>query len=148
MTFDIHPQLVHFPIVLITVSFILYLIGYFRKNRKLFTQSFFFGIAALASGFISAISGERAEEAIDENISKAFYDAIERHELFANITIWFLFPVILAWGFYIGKKKENAVVDTIILFVLGLLTLSILYTGHLGGDLVYHYGAGVKLLFN
>lgn len=144
MNFDLHPQIVHFPIVLITVSFILQLIKVVKRTDNLLWQPFLFALSGLITGFAAAFSGQRAESTLSD-VNPIVHEAIERHELFANLTVWILLPLIISWGYYSGKMKSARKFEIAILIALTFLTGIVLITGHLGGKLVYIYGVGISL---
>jgi len=145
MDLDLHPQIVHFPIVLIIVSFFLHLIQVIWKKNETSFLGFSFAAAGLIFGFITAITGEKAEETAEAIGISKFHNAIENHENFANLTIWLLLPLVIGWAFFLIKKGKNRAIDLLILVLLLFLASTVIYTGHLGGKLVYELGVGVNI---
>lgn len=144
MPFDLHPQLVHFPIVLILVSLVIQSIHVFRQRDGISISAFIFSAAGLITGFAAALTGQKAEKNLDISNEEPWHSVIENHESFANLTIWILLPLMIAWAFYLLKKQRYQSIEIIILLLLMVISGFVLYTAYLGGSLVFDFGVGVR----
>lgn len=137
----IHPILVHFPIALLIVGFFSDILGLFVKKDFFTGAGFYLLILGTLGAIVAVITGHMAE---DGARTAATHAAIEAHEFAGTITLWFAlitsaFRIVLLWtDKYQGALKFLA----LLLFFVTVLTVA--RTGYLGGELVYHYGAGIE----
>ena len=133
---ELHPSIVHFPVALVTVGALFSVLYWFfpREWLRWFAPALF-SLALLGAGaaYFSGQSAKDRAEAI--GVPKA---AIEEHE---ESGVWALgvtaLACLVAWATHSGRR------GIWISAILALLaTAVILRTGHLGGRLVYVYGAG------
>ena len=138
----LHPQLVHFPIVLITISFVFDLVGTIRNSKNWINFGGILMIIAIVSAFAALQSGEMAEDLI-RPMSDSLHEAVEEHEEMATTTFFLVLFMGIArgWlqikGFFTGWKRW------VYVGLAGIAMAMILRVGHLGGKLVYLHGAGV-----
>jgi uncharacterized membrane protein len=149
---DFHPVLTHFPIVL---SLLLcaaenILAPYFlvldKNSSQVKLSTYFLVFRSLCFLFIifsvgSFFSGLQAQD-IAEQASKIPEDIIALHYQWGR---WIFFggSLVAAAGFAIDKIYEDALMQKSYRIVLVLLCMATLYTGFLGGTLVFKHGAGV-----
>lgn len=135
----LHPITVHFPIVFPFIFIVLTAIGLTKYGTKfpyLENATLAFGIAIFTSNLAAYWTGER-----DAFGSAADPDSIARH---AQAAKYFLIlsgvSVMLAGGLRFlpraFSKFSQSIKVTLFLVSLGLVGLAI-WTGHLGGELVY-----------
>ncbi|MFD1177296.1 DUF2231 domain-containing protein [Paenibacillus puldeungensis] len=131
---NLHFIVIHVPIAMLLFSFLFDLAAVFLKKKDWHTAAFLCLIIGTLGAIAAVMTGpEESEEAL-----------VERHELFANMTM-FLFialSLIRLW-FHFRKKKElggNAIYLAAAL--VGVLLVS--YTGHLGGLMVHPDKGGEK----
>lgn len=145
MEYNIHPIVVHFPIALLVLAGLIYVL----PIKKFFPRLAWNDIARflLVIGFIGGvaahITGETAEELI-----RPQEDLVEAHATFAAVTLW-SFGILLASELLVllpGRFREVVVYKKIVLilgnrFVQGVLALAglvaVFLTGLLGGVLVH-----------
>ena len=140
MNHPIHPILVHFPIALLFTSVFFDLIAMITKRDSFRQSGFWLLILGWISGLAATVSGFLSEDAVKKiGVPET---AIDRHETFAIATmiVFALLLLVRLVGKFSPASRKN-LVYTIGTFI-GLALLSI--AGYLGGDLVYHYGAGVE----
>lgn len=133
---ELHPSIVHFPVALVTVGSLFAVLYLFVRREWLrWFAPVLFSLALLGAGaaYFSGQSAKDRAEAI--GVPKA---AVEEHE---ESGVWALgvtaLACLVAWATHSGRR------GIWISAVLALLaTAVILRTGHLGGRLVYVYGAG------
>lgn len=139
----LHPQIVHYPIALITVSFLVDLVGVITGSKK-WTQ--FGGILlslAIVSALIALLTGQSSEQSL-KPMSDVLHHAVEEHEGLATQVFFFflIIGIVRGWlqlkGIFNGWKHWTYVV------LAGAGVIFILRVGQLGGTLVYKYGAGVQ----
>jgi len=136
----LHPKIVHFPVVMLFLAGICYILHFFLKNQKLDRFGFFLHAGGLLATVAAILSGDYAESNIVQ--TEAIHELIEEHEFLGMMTAW-SFGLLLVWAFL--RSKSTILVERIgfvVVFVLGLGLLTI-GAAH-GGELVYDYGAGVK----
>lgn len=139
----LHPQIVHFPIVLFTVSFLLDLVGVIIGSKK-WTQ--FGGILlslAVVSSLIALITGQSSEQSL-KPMSDILHEAVEEHEGMATRVFFFFLILGALRGWLQLKDKFNSWKQWSYVILAGAGVILILRVGQLGGTLVYKHGAGVQ----
>ena len=137
-----HPAFVHFPIALLSAAFFFELLGLLFRRDSLHDV----GRAVLFLGTVCALvalgTGLWAEKLTDPG-PRALEAVSEPHKTFAYVTVG-LAVLLSVWRLAAGRKYQGPQRG---LFVLGLAALTgvILWTGHLGGKMVYNHGAGVTV---
>ena len=137
---NLHPLIVHFPIVLLLLAMIAQLaVLFFPKNNQLKWLAFLFLLTGCIGTFIAIqtavhISGDADDKALE---------IFEAHQRFGNLTLWFSLAatiircVTLKWF----KKKGVEIFLTILLITISVL---VTITGHHGAQLVHIYDVGPK----
>ncbi len=134
----LHPAVVHFPIVCIVMAFgFQFLHVFFPRIAPQKASLWLMGVAAI-SALVSSQSGELAFSS-QSQLTAFQIEEVETHELFANITTWGTILIFIGWVFAHLQDVLNQKVDRLILAFLGLLSVAVLLTGYLGGELVYLY---------
>jgi len=146
---QVHPFLIHFPIVFFLSLFILDLYAA-TKNISLDGRG---AIANLSAGLaflagtgatIAAIFGALALEIAQEGgVAEAI---TETHETLGGITA----SAFAAWGlirafFWYRQISLNGTRTWLIIFVEFILSTLIIVTAYYGGQLVYEFGVNVKI---
>ena len=148
LPFDIpvllHPPVDHFIIALPIVVLLLEVINLFAKKRAIGFVSFFLIIltvvAAVAAYFTGAVDGKAAWDIL----SQAGQAELKEHKLFGTY-------LMLASGAVLVFKLLSAMIQrglmkALFLLILILFVAGILKQGKEGGELVYKYGANVKIV--
>ena len=148
LPFDIpvllHPPIDHFIIALPIVVLLLEVINLFAKKRAIGVVSFFLIIltvvAAVAAYFTGAVDGKAAWDLL----SQAGQTELKEHKLFGTY-------LMLASGAVLIFKLLSAMVQrglmkALFMLILILFVAGILKQGKEGGELVYKYGANVKIV--
>ena len=148
LPFDIpvllHPPVDHFIIALPIVVLLLEVINLFAKKRAIGVVSFFLIIltvvAAVAAYFTGAVDGKAAWDLL----SQAGQTELKEHKLFGTY-------LMLASGAVLVFKLLSAMVQrglmkALFMLILILFVAGILKQGKEGGELVYKYGANVKIV--
>ena len=141
--YQLHPVVDHFSVALL---FVAVLIDLFAGGRiwLRYTAVLLMILGALAAGG-SYITGDMEADRIWNALGQPAREVLHRHAQlgeylaigFGVLAIWRLF--IQAFGFMAGTRPIY-----LIIAILGIATLG--YSAHLGGVLVYDYGAGTALM--
>ncbi len=147
---SLHPKVVHFAIaLLLTYVFLEFLFLIFKKDylNKSATLVLFLGVlGALASLLTGNQAYHYAESLFDNYDVKIPLGLIDHHEEYATWTLfWFLGILIIR--FFLNLKDKLKGWIQIGVFILSLVGVYLVYeTGEHGGELVYKYGVGTKLI--
>lgn len=137
---QIHLLLNHFPLAALFFAFFILIFGKFKKNNTAIQIGFCLLLVGGASVAGAYLSGEEAEEVI-EQLPGFAHDIVEEHEDAAKFgLIWTLVCAALgALGLFMMNKKNrlpNWLLNAAIL--LSLFTLTVLArTNHLGGQVTH-----------
>lgn len=136
---EVHPALVHFPIALLPLSLGADFLGKMSDNRNLNQLGRQTIAPAAAAALFAGVSGMLAQEHVNLK-SDTSMDALITHR---NINIAATVGAgILAWRRLSMRPKETP--STRYLSAGFGLVAGLLYTGYLGGKLVYREGLGVE----
>lgn len=145
---NMHPVIIHFPIAFFVAYFLLEVAALVTKKDSLCKMAAIFLGAGVIFALIAVLTGNQAHEVLKPVLRmKPSYikEAIENHEQFATITLWFFFAMLVL-RVYLLIKKNLSPNWRFVFFVLALLGMYFVYqTGILGGKLVYDFGVGTKL---
>ena len=132
----LHPMLVHFPIALIVVGFIVDVASIlFKKEACLSTLGFYL----LILGTLAALTALLTGALFTDEMSGAAGTVKDTHELFAWITVGNLVVLSVFRILLKAQNKENTNLKWIAFALYGLAALSVSITGFYGGTLVYNY---------
>ena len=141
---NIHPLIIHFPIVLLMLAVLLHLTALIVWKvpwlRTITLLVFIFGLVTL---ILTYLSGRQAADSV--LLPTVAVSTLSKH---ADLALWTLvyFGVLTVLHFAIRfLKVYDKKSISIALFGLGLLgLLLVVKTADLGGQLVYKYGVGVQ----
>jgi uncharacterized membrane protein len=136
-TTHLHPIIVHFPIALIIVGFLAEVISLFFKSEKCLSKTgFYLLILGALSAIVAWSSGQLfTSEPTQGEIVSIFH----KHETWALIT---MIIVIIGAAFRIWlvmQKREETKLKWIAFGLYLLAFISVTFTGHIGGIMVYDY---------
>ncbi len=139
-TSHLHPIIVHFPIALLITGFVadtIFLI--YRKEACLSKLGFYLMLAGTLGAIAAVLSGNF----FTEELSGSVEAVRERHETFANITMWLMIVASVVRIFLLRKvgASSRAGMGVYILYLIGVILVG--YTGMLGGTMVYDYLIGI-----
>ena len=137
---NIHPLLVHFPIALLSLFFLLdFSASIFHKpdwrviaGCLLYLGTLFAGLTLLA-GFQAAATVPHGEDV---------HEIMETHE-HLGVSIFTLASLLSVWR-GLGKSSLQGLVNGIYLLMAAGLCLLLVFAADLGGLMVYHYGVAVQ----
>jgi len=135
---DLHPKLVHFPLVLLLAGLLFDLSGLVARSERCHFAAKILTAAGTVTLLISFICGIYAE--IWAGRALVPHHQIELHELAANVASWG-FVILAAWRLLIRSEQRVALSTYVI---IGLVWYVLLVgTAYLGGLLITDYGASV-----
>ncbi len=143
---NLHPVIVHFPIALTIVAFLLSVAAYVRRSHPVAVQlaaagHFTLWLAAIGAA-TAVLFGWMAFNSI-ANHDEAGHAAMLLHRSWAVPTAIGLI-LLASWDAW--KYRVNELISVPMLFLLLLLSQAIAVTGWLGGEVVYRHGIGVLSL--
>jgi uncharacterized membrane protein len=135
---DLHPKLVQFPLVLLLAGLVFDACGLVARSPRLHFAARALSVAGVFFLLLAFVCGVYAE--IWAGRAGIPQEQIERHELVANIASWG-FVILTTWRLFLNDDQRRSLT---IYAVVGLCWYGLLVvTGHLGGRLVFQYGAAV-----
>ncbi len=137
---NLHPLVVHFPIALIFVFFLIEIIGILVKHenlRKLASLCLYLGAISAA---VTVAFGISAAESVAHN--DHVHKIMERHE-YLGISVCVLSFILSLWRLALGGVVKGFANIPFLFFSIILVALLTL-TADLGGFMVYQYGVAVK----
>ena len=145
---ELHPRIVHFPIAFFIIYTLFEISGIILKKDFLIKAAYITLILGIITALMSVLTGNQAQ-----NAAKLLFDykivgvseAIEKHEEFATITLWYFTALFILRTYLLINKKFNSSWKYIFIG-LGLIGCYLIYsTGYYGGELVFKYGIGIHL---
>lgn len=137
---SLHPALIHFPIALLAAAVLMDAVWFVRRRTDTSSPALPVLLLGMVGTLFAFVCGNFAEVfAARAGVPQA---ALEQHELAATLTSW-SFVALTAWRMLMPKSGRRWV-HGVWLVLAAFAVAGILYTGHLGGDLVYGYGANVR----
>lgn len=145
MPSPLHPAVVHFPVVFILVGALLAILALaLRRHPALGLAAATLLLGGALFSTVASITGEQDEHAAGA-AAKALLEEHEHWALATQAAAWAAAALALA-GAVIGKTRPRfgriAAVLAAVAALGGAVCVSM--AGHLGGRLVYEYGAGVR----
>ncbi len=144
----IHPDTVHFPIAFLLAYVLFEILGIILKKEFLSKTAYLFLFLGLLGLIAAVLTGNQAKDAArllsKKGVSISF-EAINAHEDYANITLWFFSFLLIIRTAAVIKKRFTGIIrySFIILALIGALL--VYETGEHGGALVYKHGIGTDL---
>lgn len=137
----VHPALVHFPIALVTLSFIFDLLGRILHKRSLYSSGWW----SLCAGSITAIL---AIPLGYWDMNRAMLDTTTHELVEIHLKLgWVLLAVIIALNlarWWIRRQPDRGPGNLYLSAALLVMCLT-LFQGWYGGEMVYGHGAGVAV---
>lgn len=140
--FPNHPAYVHFPLGLLAGAFLFELLGLIFKKPALHDvgrANLFMGTLAALVAVGTGLWGVGLVTPKPPGLEKM----IDNHQTLAFASVS-LAVVMCMWRVSLRKKYEGGA-RTMFVAGLGVLAALILFTGHLGGRMVYEHGAAVTV---
>ncbi len=144
---NIHPMIIHFPLVLLIIAVLFDALGLIIKKSKQAAEIswpeksalvlYLFGTITLIAAFLT---GRAAEDGL--NVPSHAIPALTDHADWAEITLWFfiVYTVIRFTALFVFKSKRLIVIPIVLIGFVGIYFLY--QTGNKGAKLVFGYGLG------
>jgi uncharacterized membrane protein len=132
----LHPMVVHFPIALIIVGFLMDVVSFYFKEKSYLSE---FSFYLLLLGTIAAIISLLIGVVSTPEMSGSAGEIKELHELFAWITVSLLVLTIAIRIILKTNNKERSRLRWIVVMLYCFSAVSVSITGFYGGTLVYNY---------
>lgn len=137
----LHPILVHFPIGIVLLSFIVEIVAAVRQRTDISRFGWWVQLAGTLALAAAVGSGVLAGQSV--SISDSSRPTFETHEQLAFATAACMAVLVLWRASRRGSIPSEAPVGYMLLFALCIVVL--LTTAWFGGELVYGHGIGVGL---
>ncbi len=132
---EVHPSLVHFPIALLPLTFAADLAGSLTRNRRLSWLGRWGMVASAASAALAGVAGLIAQEEV--NVEGPSMDTLITHRNL-NLAVLGLTTALAV------RRQAEEKAGPAYLGAAALAVGALLYSGYLGGKVVYEYGVGVQ----
>jgi uncharacterized membrane protein len=136
---NIHPLLVHFPIALLSLFFMLDLLGSVanKSNWRDAASWFLYGGAVFSALTVAAGLNAAGTVAHGGDV----HEIMENHE-HLGIFVFLLASVLAVWR-WLAKQQITGPANTLQLLCSFILAVLLIFTADLGGLMVYNYGVAV-----
>ena len=135
---NLHPLFVHFPLILLLLSFFSQLFSFFIFREALSYVT----MALLLGGFTGAYLASQVFHPHVGDLPARVAEIFETHETLANWTLWLSGITLLLKIISHFVFRMKALSEIIILLMIGTLGFLVSYTGHLGSQMVFIEGVG------
>lgn len=135
----LHPMSVHFPVALLLVAGIGYVVSQFKLTPFFQHLGYPLHVIGVGGCLLAVITGRIAQGEVvwEGEVAEVF----QAHELLAYASLWW-FGLMLLWKYLRTKMKPAESWGFVLLFLIGLGILT--YGASLGGEMVYEWGIGVQ----
>jgi uncharacterized membrane protein len=135
-TSHFHPMMVHFPIAIVTIGFLIELSSLWFKKEICLSK---FGFYLLIIGTLAAIPALLTGILFTDEMSGSAGEIQETHELFAWLTMGVLAVTSILRIILNYKNKEESSLKWLVFALYALAAIFVGITGFYGGTLVYNY---------
>jgi uncharacterized membrane protein len=138
---NLHPALIHFPIVLLIAGFVLDVLSTVLKKDSLRVSGWWCLLVGGLSLTAAIASGIYAANTAGHN--DVSHTIMDRHKQVAYMAAA-LFGLLLVWRGLKRTMLPETVIQLTMYYAIGVFAVgTMIYGAHLGGRLVYEYGVGV-----
>ena len=134
----LHPFLVHFPIAAWTLGGLVLALGLMLRKTNLVGSAWVMLALGAAASLPAVLSGQAEMAALGEVTNPV----LSRHRSLGNLLPWLMIAVVLAKAHVTFARRAPAVPAWVWLLIVLIISGLILWTGLLGGELVYQWGVG------
>ncbi len=139
----LHPLFVHFPIALLLVATIFKFSSFWRKGRFLDKPGTILLLAGIIGGWLAIYTGELADGIVSRTICDP--TVLKDHRNSSYTMIWLFTSAAVIDLFYQFRfiVLKAFPIKWLVIILLFIGSGFLIYTGHLGAQLVYNQAAGV-----
>jgi uncharacterized membrane protein len=140
-----HPQIVHTPVALLVFSALFAIAGRLFDREWVRKTAMLLLVFGFLGSFVAVQSGQVAHR-VPEHEQGVPEDEIDEHAEFGRYTMWAAGAALVAYaaGTRLPGGAGNAVAALALVLQIAAAVL-VGVTGHRGGELVYEYGANVRM---
>ncbi len=136
----LHPMIVHIPVTLIPIAFLIFLIGLFSRKKE-YT---IIGTGLIIIGAIGAYLAAYPTHPHTANLPAEALITLKKHDLFAYTTLTLsIISAVLAL-ICVFLKQRLRILQWLTALVLLASTITVAITGHYGGTLSLIHGIGAQ----
>lgn len=140
---NIHPMIIHFPIVLWLVAVLADLVWLFQTKSWLRNMTITLYVLGSIGALAAYLSGDQAMDIVSVPMQGEV--TAGNHSDWGHYTLYFFSAYAIIRLFLFWKQWDKKKWLAVVLFVLGALGMGMVAkTADLGGKLVYKYGVGIK----
>ncbi len=133
-----HPLVVHFPVVLLPVAFLLQLLSFFYRKEGVHLAVWL----CLLLGFAGAwIAGEYVHPHTHGLSAQAQW-VLDQHDRFADWTVWLSLAALVLKSITLWLRRQVQAIEIAVALVLAGAAWSVTEAGHYGAQLVHVEGVG------
>jgi len=137
---NIHPLMVHFPIALLSMFFLLdFSASILQKPDWRKVAAWFLYLGAVFAG-LTMLAGFQAADTVPHG--EDVHEIMETHE-HLGVAIFSLASLLSVWRL-LGKALLSGLYNVVYLLLAAGLCLLLVFAADLGGLMVYHYGVAVQ----
>ncbi len=137
---NLHPLIVHFPVVLLLLAVFSELIAFFVYTKSLSWVT----LALLLGGFIGGILASQFFHPHTTNLSEKAINILEAHESYANWTLWLAGIALLFKTISHFFLNQKILAEVIVLLLIAGSAITVSLAGHLGSQMVFIENIGPK----
>ncbi len=137
---NLHPLVVHFPIVLLLLAFAFQIVSFFAFQKAFSWATIFL----LLFGFIGAWIASEYAHPHTTGLSDHAYRVLVEHERYASITLWSSGIALLLKIVSYRYLKLNKWTEILVALLLLISATAVSLAGHHGAQLVHIEGIGPK----
>ncbi len=141
----LHPMIVHFPIALLIIGFLVDAISLFVKRDFLEKTGFILLIVGAIGAIAAYFSGASAADGLVE--AGSLKDAVEVHESAAELALWIIIGAAVFRTALVMVRRYAGYYRWIAFAIFFAGVLAVSRTGYYGGELVFKHAAGVTIEF-
>ena len=138
----LHPQIVHFPIALLSIAVLSELISYFWQKDFFSKMAFYLLIIGVITTFFAVKTGESSLDLID-NIN-SIKPLLSQHQQAGEWVLKIFSIVLIIKSLCIYFKKKNLFIKIFVTLLMLVGLFQVYQAGHFGGILVYEKGVGIQ----
>ena len=137
-------MVVHLPLVAAFVAAILYAMSLGVRREGVALAAVIAAMVAAVGSAAAVWSGDVAHEDLSGGWSRVAHELVENHEQAGYMTLYVIAALAVAGaaGYWLGWLKQTGTRAALALLHIAACAL-VVFTGHLGAELVYRHGAGV-----
>lgn len=137
---NLHPIVVHFPIMLLLLALLSQLAAFFVWRPQLDIITFIL----LVGGALGAYAAGNWFHPHTHNLTEAAEAVLAQHDIYADYTVWTSIAGVLLKAISLWLYKGKLWLEVVITLVLAGSAVSVGLAGHYGGTLAYVHGVGVQ----